>query len=168
VGGYVIQDIAHSDEPSPPEAERDDWYQFYFHTPRGRRALLERREELCRMLWRTWSPTWADADAAFALTAPSLQNPDFADVVIHSYEHRFTLAPGDPRYASDEARLALLPSIPVPTVVLDAGADGFGYEQRSDDAAHFTGAYSRRVVDVGHDLPQEAPAEFAAAVVSLL
>lgn len=37
------------------------------------------------------------------------------------------------------------------------------------DRAFFTGPYERRVVPhVGHNLPQEIPAEFAATVLSLV
>jgi hypothetical protein len=54
--------------------------------------------ELCELLWRTRSPTWAGASAAFPASAASLHVPDFVDVAIHSYRHRFGLVGGDPRY----------------------------------------------------------------------
>ena len=92
VDGYNIQDIAHSGEPSKPEWEATYWYQYYFHSDRGRRGLERNREELCELLWRTWSPTWTAASAEFAASAPSLHNPDFVGVVVHSYRHRFGLA----------------------------------------------------------------------------
>ena len=106
VDGYNIQDIAHADTPTRPEWERTYWYQYYFHSARGRRGLEEYRDALCRLLWETWSPTWHEAAEAFEASAPSLHNPDFVDVVVHSYRHRSGLVDGDPRYDEIEARLA--------------------------------------------------------------
>ena len=169
VDGYNVQDIAHADEPSRPEWEQTYWYQYYFHSERGQRGLDRNRDELCELLWRTWSPTWAGASAAFPASAPSLHNPDFVDVVIHSYRHRFGLVEGDPRYQSLEDAIALQPPITVPTVVLQSGADGIGGPSAVGDREYFTGAYEHRLLPgVGHNVPQEAPEEFADAVASLL
>jgi pimeloyl-ACP methyl ester carboxylesterase len=167
VDGYNVQDIAYSGEPSKPEWEATYWYQYYFHSERGRRGLEQNREELCELLWRMWSPTWEAATAEFPASAPSLHNPDFVDVVIHSYRHRYGLAEGDPRYQAIEDLLATTPPITVPTVVLEAGADGVGGPTFADsgDQELFTGGFGHRVVDgVGHNVPQEAPEAFAAAV----
>lgn len=167
VDGYNVQDIAHSGEPAKPEFEATYWYQYYFHSERGRRGLEKNREELCELLWRMWSPTWDAASAEFPASAPSLHSPDFVDVVIHSYRHRFGLAEGDPRYQTIEDRLATTPPITVPTVVLEAGADGVGGGSFADsgDRELFTGRFEYKVVEgVGHNVPQEAPEEFAAAV----
>ncbi|ANN18913.1 alpha/beta hydrolase [Amycolatopsis orientalis] len=169
VDGYNVQNLAYAGEPAPPEWERTYWYQYYFHSERGRRGLAENRDELCALLWRTWSPTWAEADAAFPASAPSLHNPDFVDVVIHSYRHRFGLAEGDPRYQALEDLIAKEPVITVPTVVLESGDDGVGGPSAEGDREYFTGAYEHRVLPgVGHNVPQEAPEAFAAAVASLL
>ncbi|MFK0247248.1 alpha/beta fold hydrolase [Amycolatopsis azurea] len=169
VDGYNVQNLACAGEPAPPEWERTYWYQYYFHSERGRRGLTENREELCALLWRTWSPTWTGADAAFPASAPSLHNPDFVDVVIHSYRHRFGLAAGDPRYQALEDLIAKEPVITVPTVVLESGDDGVGGPSAEGDREYFTGQYEHRVLPgVGHNVPQEAPEAFAAAVASLL
>jgi pimeloyl-ACP methyl ester carboxylesterase len=82
-GGYNIQDIANCQKPADPEQEARFWYQYYFHTERGRHGLTERRSELCRLLWKMWSPTWAFDDATFVRTATSFENADFVDVVVH-------------------------------------------------------------------------------------
>lgn len=124
VDGYNIQDIAHADVPARPAWEKTYWYQYYFQSPRGRRGLEENRDELCGLLWQDWSPTWTGAADAFPASAGSLHNPDFVEVVIHSYRHRFGLVPGDSRYDDLEQRLAADPPITVPTVVLESGADG--------------------------------------------
>jgi pimeloyl-ACP methyl ester carboxylesterase len=169
VDGYNVQDIAHALEPEAPEQERAKWYQFYFQTETGRAALERDRESLCGLLWRDWSPTWKDAEAAFRRSAPSLHNPDFVDVVIHSYRHRRQNAPGDPAYARAEELLAGAPPISAPTVVLGPADDGFGAVDPGTDRAHFTGPFEGRVLPgVGHNPPQEAPAAFADAVLGVL
>ncbi|WP_033346341.1 alpha/beta fold hydrolase [Catenuloplanes japonicus] len=169
VGGYNIQDIAGTAEPESPARERAKWYQHYLQTELGRRGLRENREELCRLLWRDWSPTWADVDAEFARSAPSLHNPDFVDVVVHSYRHRYGNAPGDPAYQHLEDRLASRPPITVPTVSLTPDSDGFLIGTPRDDRERFTGPFrGEPLAGVGHNPPQEQPASFAAAVRSLL
>jgi len=167
VDGYNVQNIAHSQEPSKPAWEATYWYQYYFQSERGRRGLEQNREELCELLWRTWSPTWEAAAAEFPASAPSLHNPDFVAVVTHSYRHRHNLAEGDPRYQAIEERLAFGTKISVPAVVLESGADGIGGPGFADsgDRELFTGRLEYRMVDgVGHNLPQEAPEAFAEAV----
>ena len=169
VDGYNVQDIAGANEPTRPEWEATLWYQYYFHSERGRRGLDHNREELCEFLWRTWSPTWSGAAAAFPASAPSLHNPDFVDVVIHSYRHRYGLAEGDPRYQGLEDLIARQPPITVPTVMLESGADGLLGPSAAGDREHFTGPYEHRLLEgVGHNAPQEAPEAFAQAVASLL
>jgi pimeloyl-ACP methyl ester carboxylesterase len=168
VSGYPIQDIAGSAEPTDPLDEKSAWYQYYFHSERGRRGLERNRDDLCRLLWRDWSPEWADAEAAFAASAPSLHNPDFVDVAVHSYRHRFGLVDGDPRYDELERRLATRPTISAPTVSVDSGADGFGWFDSTEHAPYFTGPFRTVVLPgVGHNPPQEDPAAFAEAVLTL-
>jgi pimeloyl-ACP methyl ester carboxylesterase len=169
VGGYNIQDIPHAGAPLPPQFEHALWYQYYFHGERGRAGLRKYRRELCRLLWQQWSPEWRFDDATYDRSAAAFDNPDFVDVVVHSYRHRFGLAAGDPRYEASEARLAQLPAIAVPTIALHGESDGVmpvaGSERHQ---RHFTGAYERRVLPgIGHNLPQEAPAAFADAVLAL-
>lgn len=169
VDGYNIQDIAHAQEPSRPEFEAAYWYQYYFHAERGRRGLELNREELCGLLWRMWSPTWSQAETAFPASAPSLHNPDFVEVVVHSYRHRFGLVPGDPEYQDLEQQLAAQPVITVPAVVLESGADGVGGPSAAEDLEMFSALREHRVLPgIGHNVPQEAPEAFAAAVATLL
>jgi pimeloyl-ACP methyl ester carboxylesterase len=166
-GGYNIQDIPNATRPGDPEREARLWYQYYFHTERGRNGLTQKRSELCRLLWKMWSPTWAFDDATFERTARSFDNEDFVDVVIHSYRHRTGHAAGDPSYASIEAQLAAQPGIGVSTIVLHGADDGVTPCDLSDPhRKHFSGRYERRVLkNVGHNPPQEAPREFAEAVL---
>ena len=168
--GYNVHDIAASGRPLPPEDERRLWYQYYFHSERGRAGLAADRRGFCRLLWRLWSPSWAEGPALFDATAPSFDNPDFVDVVIHSYRHRFGLAPGDPALDDIERRIAPQPPIGVPTISLCGADDGVGPPGAEDpDAERFTGPYRRRVLDgVGHDIPGEAPGAVVDALLELL
>lgn len=168
--GYNIQDIAKSLEPRPPETEHRLWYQFYFHTPRGVDGLTANRRAFCQLLWSLWSPSWAAGPSLYGQSAPSFDNPDFVDVVIHSYRHRFMYAPGDPALASIEQALALQPTITVPTISLCGADDGVGPPPlEDDDAQHFSGVYRRQVLPgVGHNIPQEAPQATLAALLELL
>ncbi|MHB2208930.1 alpha/beta fold hydrolase [Methylobacterium sp. CM6257] len=168
--GYNIQNIPASGQPAVPEVEHRLWYQYYLHGERGRAGLSADRNAFCRLLWQLWSPTWAFDAATFDETARAFDNPDFVDVVVHSYRHRFGLVPGDPTLVAIEARLAAQPEIGVPTIVLLGADDGVGPPPQADvDAHHFTGPYRREIVaGVGHNFPQEAPDAFAEAVRALL
>jgi pimeloyl-ACP methyl ester carboxylesterase len=168
--GYSIQDIAGSVAPAPPQQENRLWYQYYFHTERGRAGLKANRYEFCKLLWHLWSPNWKFDEATYAKTAASFDNPDFVDIVIHSYRHRFGYAPGDPAIEAIERRLAARPPIAAPTIVLHGEGDGVGPPAASDPQARFfTGPYQRRLIPlIGHDVPQEAPKETATAVLELV
>lgn len=167
---YNIQDIARSGKPLAPEEEHRLWYQYYFHSERGRAGLAQGRHALCKLLWRLWSPTWSFDDATYARTAGAFGNPDFVDVVVHSYRHRYGLVPGDPAAEATERRLSERPKIAVPTVVLHGDVDGVTPPDGSaQHHRYFSGNYERRIVaGVGHNFPQEAPKEFADAVLSLV
>ena len=169
VNGYNVQDIAGSVKPVAPAQEHRFWYQYYFHTERGRAGLTQNRRALARYIWQIWSPHWTFDDATFERSAPSFDNPDFVAVTIQSYRHRFGYAPGDPALEPIEQKLAARPRIAVPTIALQGEADGVAPAQASDPhAAFFTGTYQRRLLPkVGHNPPQEAPHAFAAAVLEL-
>lgn len=167
--GYNIQNIARAGNPVPPEEEARYWYQYYFHSARGRTALIQNRRGICEFIWKIWSPTWSFDSPTFDRTAEAFDNPDFVDIVIHSYQHRFGSIPGDPAYAEIEARLAEQPDIVVPTIVLQGEDDGVDPPASIDhDESHFKSAYERRIVPrTGHNLPQEAPKAFAEAILNL-
>lgn len=169
VNDYLIQDIAHAGTPLPAKLEWGIWTQFYFATERGRAGLAANRNDIARLLWTNESPTWHFDDATFQRSAASFDNPDYVDVVIHSYRHRLGLAPGYPQYADVEAKLAALPAITVPTVTLDGEANGIipASDGRSS-AAKFSGRrIHHRVPNAGHALPQQAPKVFADAVMEV-
>ncbi len=162
---YNIQDIAHAMEAAPPAEEAALWYQYYFHSERGRRGLTKDRHGIARLLWCMWSPTWTFDDATFERTAIAFDNPDFVEVVIHSYRHRYGLVAGDPAYAAIEAALAAQPPIAVPAVTIDRDADGVN-PGTSHHAHKFAAAHEHRVFKrAGHNLPQERPADWARALI---
>jgi pimeloyl-ACP methyl ester carboxylesterase len=170
VNNYLIQDIARAMVPAKPEREVPLWYQYYFQLERGRAGLAANRREIARILWQQWSPNWPFDDATFERSAIAFDNPDYVDIVIHSYRHRFGLADGDPRYAELQQRLAALPAITVPTITLDGAGDGVAaVTDGTASAAKFTGGRTHRVIPrAGHNLPQEEPEAFAAAVMELI
>ncbi|MGZ3924717.1 MAG: alpha/beta fold hydrolase, partial [Flavisolibacter sp.] len=87
-----------------------------------------------------------------------------------SYRHRYGLAKGDPRFEAMEQLLQKQPKIKVPAIVIDAEADGVEpFMGTGKDAGYFESGYERRVAKgIGHNLPQEAPAEFAKAILTLV
>ncbi|MEV0850187.1 alpha/beta hydrolase [Streptomyces sp. NPDC049954] len=169
VSGYLVTDIEAQKSPLAPAAEYTWWYQYYFATERGSKAMHsdEYRPQLCRLVWDTVSPTWGFDDATFQRTALAFENPDYPAIVVHNYRWRLGLADGERRYDRFEKQLAPRPFVTVPTVTLDAerdpftpAGDGSSYRDR------FTGAYEHRTLKgIGHNLPQEAPTAFAQAVV---
>ncbi len=170
INGYNIQNIPAAGRPGTAAQEHRHWYQWYFHTERGRAGLQQNRRDIARLLWRLWSPNWQFDDATFEATAASFDNPDFVDVTIQSYRHRYGNAPGDPCYEPLERRLAEQPAITVPAIVLHGACDGVGpAEQSENHGRHFIAQYERRVIPVaGHFLSREAPDAVIRAVRNLL
>ena len=170
LNSYNIQNIARAMVPDTPDNEHSLWYQYYFHSERGRAGLAADRRTFCRLLWKLWSPTWPFDAATFERSAAAFDNPDFVEVVIQSYRHRFGLAAGDPSLLDIEKRLAAQPAITVPSITFDGFDDGVRPPApAAQHARHFTGPRSHRIVPgVGHNLPQEVPQAFADAVLELI
>ncbi len=167
--GYNLQNSETALKPISPDKERAHWYWFYLNSERGKKAITEDRAGYCRFLWSTFSPTWRFDDTTFARMAASFDNPDFVEVVLHSYRYRIGAVPGDPALESTERRLAAQPQITVPTVVLEGADDGVDPPAKPEAvAAHFTHLRRQTVLPgVGHNLPQEAPEAFCEAVLAL-
>lgn len=169
-GGYNMHDVAGSAKPASAEQEHRYWYQYYFHTERGRAGLTQNRRGIARLLWTLWSPNWQFDDATFEASAVSFGNPDFVAVVIHSYRVRYGYVAGDPALAPIERQLAAQPPIGVPAITLQGEAPGTVPPDASlAHARYFTGPYERRLIPrAGHNVPQEAPRETAEAVLALV
>ena len=171
IGGYSVQNTVTPGRPAPAAAEARRWYQWYFNTDQGRAGLEANRRDIIRYLWETWSPGWEYTDEAFNRSAPSFDNPDFVDVVIHSYRHRHLNAPGEKRFLAVERQLAERPPIQVPAIVLRAAEGGFGRPSQdpSGDQARFPGLVARRIIEkAGHNLPVQRPDAVSAALFELL
>jgi pimeloyl-ACP methyl ester carboxylesterase len=169
VSGYLIGSQHGGNVPLSPEAELQWWYQYYFATERGRAGYDKYRREFAKLIWRTASPKWSFDDAVFDRSAASFDNPDHVDIVIHNYRWRLGLADGEVEYDELEKRLASRPQISVPTITLEGDANGAPHADPSSYAEKFAGPYSHRTIDrgIGHNLPQEAPEEFANAVIEV-
>jgi len=168
IGGYEIQDIASFARPEPPLQESRAWYQYYFHAERGRAGLATYRRELTAQLWREWAPGRPFSAEAFDRTAASFDNPDFVEIVIHSYRHRYGFASGDPAYQADEDALARRPVIAVPTIILDPTEDPMVEPQPVEvHRERFSHLVDVRRVASGHDMPSHEPDSVTAAVFDL-
>ena len=168
IGGYEIQDLVGFAEPDPPLEESRAWYQYYFHSERGRAGMARYRRELTAQLWREWAPGRAFPAEGFERTAEAFDNPEFVEVVIHSYRHRYGLAAGDPQYDDLERVLATQPAIAVPTIALDPTEDPM-IQPRSTAAHHpkFARLIDHRLVSSGHDMPRHNPEAVTAAIRDL-
>ncbi|MFF4763108.1 alpha/beta fold hydrolase [Streptomyces sp. NPDC001292] len=166
VTGYLITNLAANRKPLPPMAENAWWYQYYFTTERGVAGLTQYRHDLGQFIWKFNSPTWDFSQDTYDRTAASFDNPDYVAIVVGNYRWRQSLAPSEPEYADLERVLQQAPTIAVPTITIDGRYDPFTPAGNgSAYRAMFTGKYDHRVLDVGHNVPQEDPRGFAAAVV---
>src|SRR5258707_5026222 len=168
-GGYNVEDAASDRKPASAQDEYKAWYQWYFQPGRGKLGMEQNRREICRLLWELWCLYWKFSDVEFDETARSFDNPDFVEIVIHSYRHRHGAAPGDPALESMEQRLAGQPIIQVPTIVLHGEGDGVHPPERSAGQEKlFSGHYERQLIPrAGHLFPRDAPDAVIASVQKL-
>ena len=167
VSGYLITSIAANEKPLPPVAEYGWWYQYYFSTERGKIGYDENRHDFNKLIWKIVSPKWKFDDATYDRTAESFNNPDHVAIVIHNYRWRLGLAPGEAKYDDLEQKLFAGPVITVPTITISSDFDGPA-KDGAPYAKKFSGKYSHRIFDgIGHDVPQEAPQDFAKAIVDV-
>jgi pimeloyl-ACP methyl ester carboxylesterase len=169
VSGYLIGSREANAMPLPPEAELQWWYQYYFATERGRAGYDKYRREFSKQIWKLASPKWDFDDGTFNLTAAAFDNPDHVEIVIHNYRWRLGLAEGEAKFDDLERRLAAFPNITVPTITLEGDANGAPHPDPSAYARRFSGRYEHRHLSggIGHNLPQEAPHDFARAVIDV-
>jgi len=169
VSGYLIGSQESGKKPLPPNAELQWWYQFYFATERGRAGYEQYRKDFAKLIWQTASPKWNFDNATFERSAASFDNPDHVSIVIHNYRWRLGLADGERKYDDYEKRLAAAPVITVPTITMEGDANGAPHLEPGAYAKKFTGKYAHRTINggIGHNLPQEAPQDFAKAVIDV-
>ncbi|HWU13095.1 MAG TPA: alpha/beta hydrolase [Caulobacter sp.] len=169
VSGYLIGSQQANRAPLPPKAELAWWYQFYFATERGREGYAANTHAFAKLIWQLASPQWKFDDPTFERSAASLDNPDHVDITIHNYRWRLGLADGERQYDDLERQLAAGPTISLPTITMEGDANGAPHPDPASYAKKFTGKYAHRLITggVGHNLPQEAPAAFAQAVIDV-
>ena len=169
VSGYLIGSQAANTTPLPPEAELAWWYQFYFATERGQAGYEANRDAFNRLIWKLASPHWNFDDATFNRSAQAFQNPDHVAIVIHNYRWRLGLVQGEPQHDELERQLAKGPTIAIPSITMEGDANGAPHPQPAAYAKKFTGKYQHRNINggIGHNLPQEAPKDFAQAIIDV-
>ncbi|WP_336811813.1 alpha/beta fold hydrolase [Bosea sp. MMO-172] len=167
VSGYLIGSQEANKAPLPPKAELQWWYQFYFATERGAAGYAKNTHDFARLIWELASPQWRFDDATFARSAASLDNPDHVAISIHNYRWRLGLAQGEPQFDALERKLAAFPGIGVPSITIEGDANGAPHPEPAAYAKRFSGKYEHRLFKggIGHNPPQEAPREFAQAIL---
>jgi pimeloyl-ACP methyl ester carboxylesterase len=167
VSGYLITNRKLTTQPLPPKAEYGWWYQYYFATENGVLGYTKYRHDFAKLIWTIVSPNWHFSDATFDRTATAFDNPDHVAIVISDYRWRINLVKSEPQYEALEAKLALGPVIAVPTITISSDFDGpakSGVAYRDK----FSGKYAHRILNgIGHNVPQEAPRQFAQAIVDV-
>ncbi len=169
VSGYLIGSQEINKKPLPPKAELAWWYQFYFTTARGQAGYDANRHDFNKLIWQLASPKWQFTDEVYDRTAASFDNPDHVAIVIHNYRWRLDLAKGEAKFDAVERKLAKLPPIEVPSITLEGDANGAPHPEPVVYAGKFKAKYEHRNIagGIGHNLPQEAPAGFAKAVIDV-
>jgi len=169
VSGYLISTPAGNQTPLPPEPAFLFWYQYYFSTPVGKAGYAKYTDQFNKFIWHQASPKWNFDDATYDKTAASFNNPDHVDIVMHDYRWRLGLAEGEAKYDKLEKRLAALSAITVPAITMEGDANGAIHGPSTSYRAKFSGKYEYRLITggIGHNLPQEAPKDFAKAIVDV-
>lgn len=158
------------DQPLSLQQMQNYWYHWLMALERGAKLVRNRRRELTRHIWEIWNPNWAIADGDFETTAAAFDNPDWAEITLHSYRVRWGHAPRYPDHDAIEARLAADQTIRVPTLVVHGGADPCNGPTTSEGKDHLFADSYRRVVlpDVGHFPQREAPLAVLDAVLGFI
>jgi pimeloyl-ACP methyl ester carboxylesterase len=167
VSGYLITNLRANLQPLPPAGEHGWWYQYYFATERGVLGYRNNTHDFNKLIWKQASPLWEFDDATYDRTAAAFVNADHVDIVIHNYRWRLSLVQGETQYDELESKLAQAPIITVPTITIasdfdGAAATGSAYREK------FSGKYEHRILTgIGHNVPQEAPDDFADAILKV-
>jgi pimeloyl-ACP methyl ester carboxylesterase len=157
-------------ETPPLHQARAFWYQWFMATDRGAAFVRAHGKALAREMWDTWSPPgWFD-DAQFDAVARAFENPDWADVTLHSYRVRWQEAEPDPRYEVLAREQVSARTIAVPTLVLQGGDDRVILPASSEGKERFhTAGFERQLLPgIGHFPTREAPARVAALIADFL
>lgn len=146
------------------------WYHWFMATPRGKAVVEQQREAFTRTMWETWAPGNWFSEEDFETASKAFQGEDWAEVVLHSYRHRWGFVEGDARYAPDEQALIPAPELNVDTLVIHGEADTCNHPDSSKGKeTFFSGRYSRTVLDnIGHFPQREAPLLVARYILNFI
>ncbi|MER9628730.1 MULTISPECIES: alpha/beta hydrolase [unclassified Mesorhizobium] len=156
---------------TPPLDEvRAFWYQWFMATDRGAEIVRQQGKAFAHFQWESWSPPGWFEEELFDSVAASFENPDWADVTLHSYRVRWGEADPDPRYADLARRQISAKSIPAPTLTIHGDADRVVLPQSSEGKElYFTAHYERQLLaGIGHFPTREAPERVADHLVGFL
>lgn len=153
--------------PTPPfdQAQRQ-WYHWFMATARGAQAVRDDRKGFAHIHWTNWSPPgWFD-EATFDRVAKSFDNPDWAEVTIHSYRARWDEAKPDPAGRWLAERVKAKTSLSLPTLYIHGDRDWVNPPSTADDVpAKFTGPFATITLPgVGHFPQRERPDAVAQAL----
>lgn len=149
---------------------RNYWYHWYMALDRGAALVREERRVFTRYMLDLWAVKRKIGDAAFERLAEAFDNPDWAEVVLHSYRVRWGLAVPDMSCAALAKRVAAAPVIHVPTLTIHGGADPCNDPSTSEGKdKFFAGPYRRALLPgIGHFPQWEAPDETLRLVLAHL
>ena len=146
--------------PTPPfEQCQRQWYHWFQATTRGEQAVRADPKGFGHIMWMNWSPLgWFDA-ATFAETAKAWENPDWADITLHSYRAGWDEAKPDPRSRRLEAKVKAAKSLKLPTLYIQGEVDGVNPPSASESVpSKFSGPFEFvQLAGVGHFPTREAP-----------
>jgi len=153
---------------SPFWHARLEWYHWFQATERGAQAVREDRKGFARIMWETWSPKDSFDDATFERVAASFDNPDWADVTLHSYRSRWDEAEPDPASKWLDDKVKATETLAQPAIYFQGELDGVNPPKASEKVAEkFTGPFERIVLPgVGHFPTREAPVDVAARLAT--
>jgi len=158
------------DQPLSMEQVRNYWYHWFMATARGQHTVRTDGKTFARTMWDLWAPAgWYDL-AEFEETAKAFDNPDWSEVTLNSYTHRWRHAPGNPVYEQDDAALNPAPVLDVPTLMLHGEADGVNpVASSADKEGFFKGRYERVLLPgMGHFPQREDPQRVATEILRFL
>jgi len=146
---------------------RSYWYHWFMATERGEKAVRSDGKGFAKMMWDTWSPAGWYSEADFDETARAFENPDWPDIVLHSYRQRWGHAPSFSEYAEDDAKLNPAPIIDTPTLVMHGAVDYCSNPDMSAGKEHFfSGRYERVLIEnAGHFPQKEQPGQVIREII---
>ena len=156
--------------PTPPfEQAQRQWYHWFMATERGAQAVRDDRLGFAHIQWVNWSPPGWFEEATFTRVAKSFDNPDWADVTLHSYRARWDEAEPDARSQWLEDKIKSTKTLSLPTVYIQGALDGVNPPSASKAVpSKFIGPFAFvELTGVGHFAQRENPDAVARHLLTL-